>query len=229
MEKDGIRVTLAYAQSIDGRIATKTGDSQWISGNETLILSQELRKNHEAIAVGINTVLRDDPLLTCRLPNCRNPLRIVFDSRLRLPPSCQIAATAFEVGTLVFCDADELVKPETERRSALLRNLGITVQGLSSGKETGGPGKGLSLRDALDYLSGLGMDSLLVEGGAALLTAFLLSGFVRKVVVVTAPLLIGRGVEAVGDLAVEKLADAVRPKRAGVRILGEDVVWELEL
>jgi riboflavin-specific deaminase-like protein len=229
MKEHDIPVTLAYAQSIDGRIATKTGESRWISGNETLALAQELRKNHDAIAVGINTVLRDDPLLTCRLPDCRHPLRIVFDSRLRLPPSCRIALTASGVETLVFCDAEELLSPEAGSKRKMLRGLGIQVQGIS--KDKGGPaaGGGLCMRSALDHLSGLGIESLLVEGGAELITSFLLSGFVRRLVVVTAPLFIGQGVEAVGDLGIEKLTEAVRPRKAAMRLLGGDVVWELEL
>jgi riboflavin-specific deaminase-like protein len=78
-------VTLSYAQSVDGRLATKTGHSQWISGPETLRLSQEHRRDNDAILVGISTVLVDNPRLTCRIAKAANPLRVVLDSLSSAP------------------------------------------------------------------------------------------------------------------------------------------------
>jgi hypothetical protein len=95
-------VTLAFAQSIDGRIATITGESQWISGEETLSLSQEIRAASDAILVGVGTVIRDDPRLTCRLPGSPSPLRVILDGRLRVPLSSTILRTASEYPTVVF-------------------------------------------------------------------------------------------------------------------------------
>ena len=219
-----ISVTLTWAQSLDGRIATRTGDSQWISGDETLVLSQELRKSHDAIAVGINTALRDDPLLTCRLPDCANPLRVVFDSGLRLPPDSKLTATAHETPTVVFCaPLSGLTTAGLERKSTL-EDLGIRVVALPPA-----PSGGLSLKAALESLRGSGVASLMVEGGSTLLTAFLKEGLASRAVVVTAPIFIGSGIEAVGDLGTARLSDALRPKKSSVRPMGADAVWELEL
>ena len=216
-------VTLTYAQSLDGRIAARSGESQWISGPETLELAQELRGSHDAVAVGIGTVLRDDPLLTCRLPGCRGPLRVVFDSRLRLPPGSRIAATSRDSATLIFCRAGLDDEGFSGRREDLLR-AGIEVVELS-----GGDGTGLPLEEGLRELERRGLGSLLVEGGAALLTAFLRARLADRVIAVTAPLIIGQGVEAVGDLGVTRLAEALRPARAECRMMGRDSVWELDL
>jgi 5-amino-6-(5-phosphoribosylamino)uracil reductase/diaminohydroxyphosphoribosylaminopyrimidine deaminase/5-amino-6-(5-phosphoribosylamino)uracil reductase len=221
----GMPVTLAYAQSLDGRIATASGDSQWISGTETLGLSQELRGAHDAIAVGINTVLRDDCLLTCRLPDRRSPLRVVFDSRLRMPPSCRIAQTARGTPAVVFCAVGETGTPDGKRRAKALLDLGVRIIELP--RDPGLPG--LNLETALERLGGLGAASLLVEGGSALLTSFLSTRLANRLVVVTAPLFIGRGIEAVGDLKVDRLTDALRPRKATVRMMGCDAVWEMEL
>lgn len=220
-----VQVTLAYAQSLDGRIATASGDSQWISGEETLALSQELRRDHGAIAVGIGTVLRDDCLLTCRLPGARNPLRVVFDSRLRMPPSCRIARTARETATLLFSALGERASPGGDRRSRDLEEAGIRIVELPQAQDR----PGLRLADAIEALGTLGIDSLLVEGGSALITSFLRARLATRLVVVTAPIFIGKGISAVDDLGVQSLAEALRPRKAAARTLGADVVWELDL
>jgi 5-amino-6-(5-phosphoribosylamino)uracil reductase/diaminohydroxyphosphoribosylaminopyrimidine deaminase/5-amino-6-(5-phosphoribosylamino)uracil reductase len=218
-------VTLAYAQSLDGRIATASGDSQWISGEETLALSQELRRDHGAVAVGINTVLRDDCLLTCRLPGSPNPLRVVFDSRLRMPASCRIALTARETKTLLFCALGERTSPEGAERGRALEAAGVRIVELPRAHDQ----PGLRLAGALEAIGELGIDSLLVEGGSALLTSFLRARLATRLVVVTAPIFIGRGIAAIGDLGVDRLTEALRPRKAAARTMGADVVWELEL
>jgi riboflavin-specific deaminase-like protein len=210
------RVTVSYAQSLDGRIATRTGASRWISGPGTLQLAQELRRDHDAILVGIGTVLRDDPLLTCRLPGCPSPVRVVLDTRLRLPEDSQIARSADRYATIAFT-----AEPDAARAQRLAR-LGVRVVPLAADAGR------VPLDAALASLAASGIETLFVEGGAAVITAFVAAGLVDRLVVVTAPLLIGDGVQAVGDLGVSTLEQArrFRPVRSEQR--GDDLVWELE-
>jgi len=213
------RITVSYAQSLDGRIATATGDSRWISGPSTLRLAHRLRRDHEALLVGIGTVLRDDPQLTCRLPGrrSRSPARVVLDSTLRLPPDSRLARGAGELPTLVFT-----VGAPAARRSAL-EALGVRIV-----ESPPDPEGRVALRWALEHLAGLGYASLFVEGGAGVITSFLRQHLVHRLLVVVAPLLIGEGVQAVGDLGVHALAEALRPARCRVRRFGAERVWELE-
>jgi 5-amino-6-(5-phosphoribosylamino)uracil reductase/diaminohydroxyphosphoribosylaminopyrimidine deaminase/5-amino-6-(5-phosphoribosylamino)uracil reductase len=210
-------VTVSYAQSLDGRIATHTGSSQWISGPDTLTLAHELRRDHDAVLVGIGTVLADNPKLTCRLPGVdARPLRAVLDSRLRLPESSHLATTARSHQTVAFT---RVAAPE--RRRGVLEELGVRVTPV---EEEGGR---LSLRGVLRNLNSLGASTVLVEGGSGVITRFLAEGLVRRMVVVIAPIIIGDGVQAVGDLAVSDLSRALRPSSRSVTTMGDDVVWEL--
>lgn len=211
------RITISFAQSLDGRIATRGGQSQWISGPETRRLAQELRRDSDAILVGVNTVLRDDPLLTCRLPGCSSPLRVVLDSRLRLPVDSRVAQTADRYATVVCAlEADPLKVDRLSRQ-------GVRVAVLP-----GARGGGIDLPAVLQHLAASGVETLLVEGGGSVITAFLKAGLVDRLLVVTAPLVIGEGIPAVGDLGVRELGGALRFRPVRLQQRGEDVVWELE-
>lgn len=212
------RVTVSYAQSLDGRIATATGDSRYISCPATLRLAQRLRRDNEAILVGIGTVLRDDPELSCRLRGCASPLRVVLDSRLRLPPDSTIARTAERLPTIVFC-----AQGTVEERRERLEKRGLRVIALPAD----GQGR-LPPREVLAALGREGVASVFVEGGGRVITSFLKDGLVNRMVVVVAPLLIGEGIAAVGELGVRDLAEALRPRCRRVRRLGCDRVWELD-
>lgn len=212
---------MAYAQSMDGRIATITGDSQWISGDATLELAHRLRNEHDGILVGIGTVLADDPQLTCRIPAGRNPHRFVLDSTLRTPLGSHVAAQAHDVQTTVFCDAD-VHSPAVEGRRAELVRRGVSVR--TAPRE----GAGLDLGAILEQMRAIGIDSLLVEGGAGLLTALYAARLVDRVVLVSAPVIIGTGTEAVAELGIERLADAWRGTTRSVRQAGDDIVWEID-
>jgi 5-amino-6-(5-phosphoribosylamino)uracil reductase/diaminohydroxyphosphoribosylaminopyrimidine deaminase/5-amino-6-(5-phosphoribosylamino)uracil reductase len=218
-------VTLAFAQSIDGRIATITGESQWISGEETLSLSQEIRAASDAILVGVGTVIRDDPRLTCRLPGSPSPLRVILDGRLRVPLSSTILRTASEYPTVVFTGRAETgdVGPDRSTTAVALRGCGAEVRTVPSGG-----GSYLDLRAVLDDLASRGVQSIMVEGGSAVITSFIRQRVVDRMVIVSAPVLIGRGTDAVGDLGVTALSDAVRGKTVRVRQMGQDIVWEVE-
>ena len=217
------RITLTYAQSLDGRIATVTGDSQWISGEDTIQLAHELRDSHDAILVGIGTVLTDDPRLTCRLPGGHSPHRIVLDSSLRTPLGAHVVTGAREVPTTIFCGRE--APPQRRER---LQEAGVEVVEADTDTSPDEGGVLVSWETILGELRRRGMDSLLVEGGAGVLTSLLLTRLVDRLVLVSAPVVIGRGRAAVGDLGVEQLAQAWRGRTVSVRQAGEDVVWEVK-
>ncbi len=200
-------VTLKWAMSADGKIATAAGESRWISSPEGRRESLRLREEHDAIAVGVGTVLADDPLLTRRLGRARGPnLRVVMDRRLRTPAAARLLAEPGEV--LVYTES-----ADPGRRRAL-EERGATVVAL--GKATPAA--------VLEDLARRGVRSLLVEGGGTLHAAFVESGAYDRVVIDCAPLLIG-GAGApspLGGGGVEKLAAAGRLENFRVRRAGSD-------
>ena len=234
------RITVSYAQSLDGRIATSTGDSRWISCPRTLTLAHRLRRDHEVILVGIGTVLRDDPELSCRLKGRnRSPVRVILDSHLRLPPESKILRTAGTYRTIVYTletsihrEAPDAAVVDIMTGSAAadaaagrarLEQAGIEIREV----EADSRGR-VSVSGVVEDLAHRGFRSIFVEGGAQVITSFLRSGLVHRMVVVTAPVIIGRGVEAIGELGITELSRALRPRRTRVRRLGTDRVWELE-
>lgn len=211
-------ITMSFAQSADGRIATAAGLSRYISGAESLEFAHGLRRDNDAVLVGVGTVIKDDPLLTCRLPDdCADPIRIVLDSRLRTPPGSRLVRSAREVRTIIFtCDTDAC-----SRREALLE-AGVEVEALAAGA-----GGRPDLVSVLSRLAEMGVESLFVEGGAGIITAFIGAGQVDRLFLVSAPVIIGKGVEAVGDLHTEDLDSAPRGRTVSLRRAGEDVIWEI--
>jgi diaminohydroxyphosphoribosylaminopyrimidine deaminase/5-amino-6-(5-phosphoribosylamino)uracil reductase len=199
-------VTLKLATSLDGRIATATGESRWITGSAARERAHLLRATHDAVLVGTGTALADDPELTCRLPGLghRSPVRIVLDRTLRLPLSTKLYATARETPTWVLT----LPSADRERRQALL-DRGVEVLPVARDGENR-----LDLPAALRLLGGRGLTRLLVEGGGGLAAALLRARLVDRLVWLHAPLLLGgEGVPAVGGLSLDRLADAPRFER----------------
>jgi 5-amino-6-(5-phosphoribosylamino)uracil reductase/diaminohydroxyphosphoribosylaminopyrimidine deaminase/5-amino-6-(5-phosphoribosylamino)uracil reductase len=210
-------LTLTFAQSLDGRIATLTGQSQWISGDRTLRLAHRLRKTHDGILVGIGTVRKDDPELTCRLVHGHSPVRVVLDAGLSIPDGAKLVQTASKTATVILC-----APGANRRRAEGLRSRGVQVA------EIHDDGQGnLEIDEVLQFLAARGLRSLLIEGGSRVITSFLRSGKVQRLVVVTAPLIIGEGIPSVGDLGVRELVDAHRFRTVRVRRIGKDLVWEL--
>jgi GTP cyclohydrolase II len=207
-------VTVHYAQSIDGRIASRTGDSRWVSGEGSLRLAHELRAAHDAVLVGIGTVLADDPKLTVRLVPGDSPVRIVVDSRLRIP---------LEANVLTTSDARTIVATTplaSEERAAAIRARGAQV--LRAKADADGH---VDLHDLLARLRRDGIHSLLIEGGRGMITASLRERLVDRLTVCIAPKVIGEGIAAVGDLHIDKLRDAMTFDRAGFIAYGSDVVF----
>jgi len=217
-------VTLSYAQTADGRIATLKGRSERISGSEGMEFTHTLRRDNQAIMVGIGTVLADDPLLNCRLPEgSPSPVRIILDSELRLPTNSQIASTAATYQTILFCSkSDNSSSREARRRE--LEKLEIEVISVPHDQDENAH---LSLPAILAELGALGFSSLFVEGGAALITSFFTHNLVDRLCIVASPLIIGRGTEAVGDLKVRELHQGRQGHTTTVRQAGNDIIWDI--
>src|SRR5215208_5298244 len=209
-------VTLSYAQTLDGRLATSTGSSQWISAPESLRLSHELRAEHDAIMVGVGTVCVDNPRLTVRLAAGRDPLRVVVDSTLRTPLAAAVLMEGAAPGTVVAVTDSA---PAAKRDK--VRALGANVLCLPT--DAGGR---VDLVTLLTALRQLGVGSVLVEGGAQMITALLQARLVDRLVVCVAPKILGTGIEAVGDLGIRELARSLMVADTSVTRWGADLVFE---
>lgn len=213
-------VTLKLAASLDGRIATATGASRWITGPEARARGHLMRARHDAILVGSGTASADDPALTCRLPGleAQSPVRVVLDSRLSLSPSSRLAATAGQVPTWLICADGE----DSSRREALA-GLGVTVLPVAPDAE-GRP----AIAAVLSVLAARGIKSVLVEGGAAVAAAFLRANAVDTLALFRAPVAIGGdGRAALDGLCVTDLDGAPRFLSDGIECLGADTLETL--
>ena len=209
-------VVLKYAQSLDGRIATATGDSKWISGETERRLSHALRAACDGVLVGVGTAIRDRPQLTVRMVPGASPNRVVLDSTLRLPLDSPVLGPQAAT-TLV---TTERADPASR---AALRERGARVEVVDADHGR------VDLVAALARLRESGVESLLVEGGASVITALLAARLADRVIVAVAPIVLGRGTEAVGDLGVAQVTDGIRLLRRTVVAAGDDVVlaWDV--
>jgi 3,4-dihydroxy 2-butanone 4-phosphate synthase/GTP cyclohydrolase II len=207
-------VTVHYAQSIDGRIAARTGDARWVSGESSLKLAHELRASHDAVMVGIGTVLADDPRLTVRLVEGQSPIRVIVDSTLRVPISANVLADRTS-RTIV---ATTPAAPQARARA--IHDAGGEV--LRAHADENGA---VDLPDLLRRLRGMGIGSLLIEGGHGIITSALRAHAVDRLTVCIAPKVIGEGVDAVGDLHIDYLREALTFARARFVTCGEDLIF----
>ena len=211
-------VTLKLASTLDGRIATMSGESQWITGEAARRAGHALRGRHDAILAGVGTVLADDPDLTCRIAGMRAlPLvRVVADSDLRTPLTHRLVATAKQVPTWIIArnGADPL------RRRAI-GALGVTLLDVPGG------GSGIDLRRGLEALAERGITRLLVEGGGRLAGSLLRAGLVDRLAWFHAPAVMGGdGLPAAAGFGVARLADMPRFVRYSTNLLGADMLSE---
>jgi diaminohydroxyphosphoribosylaminopyrimidine deaminase/5-amino-6-(5-phosphoribosylamino)uracil reductase len=209
-------VTVSYAQTLDGRLATADGSSQWISSPESLRFTHILRAKHEAIMVGAGTACRDDPRLTVRLVPGKDPIRVVVDSTLRTPLTAAVLAHGAAAGTVL-----AVTERAPTDRCAEATHLGATVLRLPV--ETEGR---VDLKALLSELYASGVRSVLVEGGAALITSFLCNRLVDRLAVCVAPKILGSGIEAVGDLGICELNDSLALVDTSIIPYGVDVVFD---
>jgi diaminohydroxyphosphoribosylaminopyrimidine deaminase / 5-amino-6-(5-phosphoribosylamino)uracil reductase len=209
-------VTVKLATTLDGRIAMPGGESRWITGAPARARAHLLRARHDAVMVGIGTVLADDPELTCRLNGLgtRPPVRIVVDRQLRIPPTARLLATAgaAPIWLLVAASADPI------RRRAIAESGANVIEVAEAGDR-------IDLTAALATLGARGITRLLVEGGARLAAGLLKARLVDRLAWFHAPVLIGGdGIAAIGALGLAALADAPGFERISTETVGADLL-----
>lgn len=207
-------ITLKLATSLDGRIATAAGESRWITGEAAREQAHRLRAEHDAVLIGAETALADDPELTVRLPGYEGPqpARVVLDSRQRLNAACKLVRTARDIPTYVV----STTPPQPHLTAAGVRVLPVRAVGEDRPE----------LKTVVDALRAEGLTRIFVEGGGQVAASFLRCGLVDALEWFRAPIVVGgEGRPGVGALAVAALADAPHFRRVEVRELGSDL-WE---
>lgn len=210
-------VCLKTATTLDGRIATHTGESQWITGPESRQRVHLMRARYDAVMVGVGTATVDDPELTCRLPGAaaRQPVRIVVDARLRLPLTAKIVQTARDVPTWLITRDDG-----DAQRADVFRDLGVEVIELPAG-ENGYPDPA----EMLKSLGERGLTRVLVEGGATLAAVLLRAALIDRIAWFRSDGIIGGdGIPAVEAYGIDRLTAMARFQRHGIRRVGADVL-----
>ena len=207
------------AVSLDGKIATRIGESKWISNEESREYANELRAAMDGIMVGINTIILDNPFLIPRVNKAeRYPVRIVLDSKLRIPPSCELVKTGSTFRTLVFTLPDS--RQDKESR---LKSMGVEVVRVASGEN----GR-VALSAVCKELWQRDVASVLVEGGGELNSTFINEGLADKIVIFYAPKLIGgkNAPSLIGGKGIDFMKDACRIDISSVRKFKEDICVE---
>src|SRR4051812_27884792 len=207
-------VTVHYAQTIDGRIAARTGDARWVSGERSLKLAHELRASHDAVMVGIGTVLADDPLLTTRLVDGPSPIRVIVDSQLRTPLDAK-----------VITDTTSRTIVATTLAAPVEREVAVAARGATVLRVHANERGDVDLARVLSRLRRDGITSLLVEGGRGIITSALRARVADRLTVAIAPKVVGEGIAAVGDLSIDYLRDAMTFANSRFIACGEDVVF----
>ncbi|QIM66884.1 riboflavin biosynthesis protein RibD [Mannheimia granulomatis] len=212
-------VLLKYAMTADGKIATSTGESKWITGELARAKVQETRHQYSSIMVGVETVLADDPMLNSRMPNAKQPVRIVCDSQLRTPLNCKLVQTAKEYRTIIATLNDNKVAHEPYLR------LGVEVIVIEA------ENKRVNLPKLLQKLGEMQIDSLLIEGGSSLNFSALKAGCVNRIHCYIAPKLVGgkTAKTPVGGEGIGELSQAVELTLKSTELIGEDILLDYQV
>ncbi|RMD57685.1 MAG: bifunctional diaminohydroxyphosphoribosylaminopyrimidine deaminase/5-amino-6-(5-phosphoribosylamino)uracil reductase RibD [Nitrospirae bacterium] len=212
-------VIMKIAQSIDGKIATSSYESKWITGEKARMYVQELRHMYDAVLVGIGTLLFDDPSLTARIKGGINPYRIILDSTLRIPLSSKVIRENVDSKTII---ATTEQRANREKLS-ILKDMGIKILILPCDNRGF-----VDIRELLRVLGRLEISSVLVEGGSNINASFLRAGVVDKVIFFIAPMIIGGSdaISSIGGLSPETLDSAIKIKRMRVDMVGNDILIE---
>jgi diaminohydroxyphosphoribosylaminopyrimidine deaminase/5-amino-6-(5-phosphoribosylamino)uracil reductase len=215
-------VHLKIAQTLDGRIATRTGDSEWVTGDQARREVHLLRAASDAVLVGRGTAEADDPSLTVRHVEGHQPLRVVLDSHLSLSADLRLFTDAGASRTTVIASREAVARrqenPEVDAHLIRLEERGVTVHAVG----TDGAGR-LDLSAVLSYLGERRITSVLVEGGSGLFTTFIRTGLWDKLSIYLSPKVLGSGLDAVGSLGIQRLEEAVRLEGRSWHRVGEDL------
>jgi diaminohydroxyphosphoribosylaminopyrimidine deaminase/5-amino-6-(5-phosphoribosylamino)uracil reductase len=210
-------VTLKIAQTLDGKVATATGESKWITGEKARQEGHRLRDANDAILVGINTVLKDEPSLTTRIPKGRDPIRVIVDSTLRIPVHAGVITQKSPAKTIIAALASAPMA-KTEK----IQEAGAEVLTVKSSRDR------VDLRDLMKKLGRKGIISVLIEGGPEVHASAIKSGIVDKVVLFVAPVLMtGRdSLCSIGGVSPARLGQAIRLEDVTSRFVGNDLMIE---
>ena len=221
-------VAMKYAMTMDGKIACYTGDSKWVTGEESRAHVQTLRNHYKGIMAGIGTVLADDPMLNCRIEGGRDPIRIIADSHLWIPIDSQLVRTAGQQPLIVAClpDADEEKAAQLQEKGVeVLRIPGVTTADITEEQK-----EVISLPVLMKELGARKIDGILLEGGGQLNESALQAGIVDRIYCYIAPKIFG-GAQAktpVEGQGLTRAADAWQFNRIGMQEFGQDILLEYE-
>jgi diaminohydroxyphosphoribosylaminopyrimidine deaminase / 5-amino-6-(5-phosphoribosylamino)uracil reductase len=219
-------VTLKLAQSIDGKIATRKNDSMWISSKASREFVQGLRKSHDAIMVGINTVLCDDPCLSIRYPQSakgykkRQPVKIIVDTNLKTPVNARILSKLSPGNTIIAA-----MHKASADKEKILKSKGADIIRIRQDK------KGLNLVMLMERLVEKGIHNILLEGGSELAASMLEKSLVDRVYFFISPIIIGgrHAIGSVGGLGVDRISDAIRLSNVKTRRIDKDILVQADV
>jgi len=211
-------VTLKIAQTLDGKIADKKGDSKWVSSLLSRRYVHELRSKYDAVLIGLGTVMKDNPSLTVRLTEGRNPRRVILDTRLRLSTEHKLFSGNSDKKLVIVTSNKSKSK---ERKLKRIKSKGAEVIFVREDK-----GK-LNLKNILKELGKINISSVLVEGGKAIFSSFVKENMFDDLFVFISPKILGNGIPAVSDLGIKSISKSLKVKFVNAEMIGDDVLAEL--
>lgn len=212
--KNSPLITLKIAQTLDGRIATSTGHSKWITSEESRILAHRLRARHDAILAGIDTIITDDPQLTVRYIKAVSPKRVILDSKLRVPLDANILSEDLAARTIIVTTEDS-----SKEKIARIEEKGASVLVFDGDERGWAP-----LPKLWKALVEMGITSVIVEGGSTVQTECLKNGDADQIVLFIAPKVLGSGIDAIGDLGIRNINSALTLHDLSIRRLKTDLM-----
>lgn len=208
-------ITIKFAQTLDGKIASSDRSSKWISSPESLKFAHKLRASNDAILVGIGTILSDDSKLTTRLVRGKNPTRIIIDRKLRVPVKAQVLSLPEKNKTIIFT-----TKVASKHKIDRITKKGIEIIVLPAKKRGD-----IDLRHIIRILYKKGIRRILVEGGSRTITSFIREKLADRLVSVISPKIIGKGVSFAGDLGITNINKSLELKPGKVKKSGKDIIY----